>query len=78
MLARAESWLARPRPERVTVVVSHGGFSRAFRCSYLGLGVERAQEIPTHAHGRLYELNGGLVNERVAVDELPPPEMLLG
>ena len=78
MFDRARRWLARRQGERVAIVVSHGGFSRAFRAAFLGLVVEEAGDLPVHIHGRLYRLAEGSVCELVAEATPPPPEAALG
>jgi broad specificity phosphatase PhoE len=78
MLARARAWLGSPRARAVTIVVSHGGFSRVLRGAYLGLDLEEMASISMHTHGRFYRLIGGSAEEVVAHQTEPPPEDLLG
>ena len=65
VLARAQRWLARPRAAQISIVVSHGGFSRTFRGTYLGLDLDRILALPTHDHGRFFELDAGGETEHV-------------
>lgn len=78
MLGRARTWLAAPRQRAVTIVVSHGGFSRVLRGAFLGLDLTAMAEIPMHTHGRFYRLEGGQCEEVVAHEAQAPPEDLLG
>jgi probable phosphoglycerate mutase len=79
MFERARRWLARRHgDERIAIIVSHGGFSRAFRAAFLGLAAEEAGDLPVHTHGRLYRLADGSVCELVAESTPPPPEAALG
>lgn len=78
MLARVEDFLGTTRAEPVSIVVSHGGTSRALRGAFLGLDVPAIQALPVHAHGRLFALSGGRVTECVVDAAPPPPEELLG
>jgi len=78
MLARAAEWLADHGGGGVHVVVSHGGFSRAFRAAFLGLRPDAAAGLPAHLHGRLFRLGDGAVH---ALEAGPAPagdERLLG
>ncbi len=58
VLARARRWLEEARPHDTIVLVSHGGFSRAFRTAWLGLGDDERRALSRHAHGRIYEFEG--------------------
>jgi broad specificity phosphatase PhoE len=78
MLGRARAWLASPRTRAVTILVSHGGFSRVLRGAYLGFEPTGMASVATHTHGRLYRLADGCADEIVAHDSAPPPEDLLG
>jgi broad specificity phosphatase PhoE len=78
MFERARRWLTRHDREHTAIIVSHGGFSRAFRAAFLGLAVEQAGDLPVHIHGRLYRLAEGSVCELVAEATPPPPEAALG
>jgi len=60
------------------VIVSHGGFSRAFRAAFQGIAVEEAGDLPVHIHGRLYRLAEASVSELIADATQPPPEAALG
>ena len=77
VLERASRWLAGERAA-VTVLVSHGGFSRVLRGSYLGVPVEEMATLPVHAHGRFFRLAAGECHEIVTEDPAPEPEELLG
>ena len=60
---RAQRWLARRREDRLTIVVSHGGFSRVFRGAYLGLDPRQTMALPPHSHGLVYRLRAGRSEE---------------
>jgi broad specificity phosphatase PhoE len=78
MLARSEAWLAVERTEAVSIVVAHGGTSRALRGAYLGAQIAAIRALPTHVHGLAYMMAEGRVEE-VIIDARPsPPEALLG
>lgn len=79
MAERARRWLDEPREATVCIAVSHGGFSRVLRGAYLGLEPgEATNELPMHAHGRLYRLDAGRVDEVVVDASEQPREKLLG
>lgn len=78
MFVRACAWLEAPRARAVTIVVSHGGFSRMLRGAYLGLSPDEMAVMPVHSHGRFYRLADGRCDEVVAHAAAPPPEDLLG
>lgn len=79
---RARHFLAKPREADVTVVVSHGGFSRAIRGAHLGLAPPAIAELSPHDHGRLYVLAGrdaeAQVDEVVTDASARPAEAALG
>lgn len=77
VLDRATRWLTSERAA-VTIAVSHGGFSRLLRGSYLGLAFDEMATLPVHDHGRLYRLAAGECHEIVTEPEAPGPEELLG
>jgi probable phosphoglycerate mutase len=58
LLARARAWLAKDHP-KPCIVVSHGGMSRLFRGACLGLTPDAIAELPSHTHGRYFELGAG-------------------
>jgi probable phosphoglycerate mutase len=79
MAERARGWLAERRDAPVCVAVSHGGFSRVLRGMYLGLEAgEAMNDLPMHAHGRLYQLANGRIEEVVTDSAEPTAEQLLG
>jgi len=79
MAERARRWLAEPRDGEVCIAVSHGGFSRVLRGAYLGLSPgPEMNDLPVHAHGRLYRLADGRVDELVTDEGEQPAEKLLG
>jgi broad specificity phosphatase PhoE len=61
--ARARAWLARPRASAVTIVVTHGIFSRTFRGAYLSLEPSAIMALPSHPHDRIYRLDAGAIAE---------------
>ena len=62
----------------MTLVVSHGGFSRVLRGSYLGVPVDEMATLPVHTHGRLFRLTAGECLETVTEGPASEPEELLG
>lgn len=58
VLGRAKRWLGESRAHDVAVLVSHGGFSRAFRTAWLGLDDEARHAITRHSHGCIFEFEG--------------------
>jgi broad specificity phosphatase PhoE len=62
----------------VTIVVSHGGFSRMLRGAYLRLDSEAMLAMPAHTHGHFYRLAAGECETVVAHEAEAPPEDLLG
>lgn len=78
LLDRARQWLGTPRTARGTLVVSHGGFSRALRGAWLELGLDEILALPPHEHGRLFQLEPGAIETLVLEGHVPPVEQLLG
>ncbi len=78
VLERARSWLDAFGNSSTSIVVSHGGFSRCLRGAYLGLELDQILELSTHAHGLIYKLSDGCIDE-IALDVgLQSQEDLLG
>jgi broad specificity phosphatase PhoE len=78
MLHRAEAWLREPRAHAVTILVSHGGFSRVLRGAYLGLAPDEIGRLSTHTHGTFYRWVEGQCEVIIAHEAQASPEDLLG
>jgi broad specificity phosphatase PhoE len=71
--ARAERWLRAQPPAEELVVVGHGMLSRVLRGTFLGLASAATLELPSHAHGQVYLLEGaGCRVLEVEVPSAPP------
>jgi broad specificity phosphatase PhoE len=78
VLSRARRWLSMQRAHQTVVVVSHGGFSRAFRAAYLKLDAASAVELDRHDHGKLFCFEAGRCNEHIIDGRAPRAEAPLG
>jgi len=78
VLNRARRWLGESRTHEISVVVSHGGLSRAFRTAYLGLDDAGRLELERHAHGHVFELDDGACTAHEVVPAEDAPDSPLG